>query len=409
MFYNITTSEKIKKPRQTVSPKGEHEEIVAMQEETVVSRRTLVTTHPVLEVLSNAQLAALRELWHKEKTEPGTVLFNEDDTSDEIYFILKGEVEVLKWDETHTQQYPLQTLGEGQVFGDVSYLTGASRSATVKALTPLSVIKLSRQVVREHHPEARQIEQILANHIATINITRLQVGNEEHVRNLEQQVEELGTRLEFGTFLVMTIAVFTIITLVSRYVSTTETTFDPTSLSFLFIFGSALTVPVVYFTWRHRHPARDFGLVLGDWPRSLLEVGVILLILTSLLAVFMAVDTWFFNGTLLGLDFDLDRFHFILGLIYLVSSFGQELLARGIIQGSMERLLMDERGVQTIVWSSAIFAIMHINYGFIVIAVTFLASLLFGYVYWRQKSLLGVSVLHGMLGAIGALVGVLPS
>jgi membrane protease YdiL (CAAX protease family) len=92
-----------------------------------------------------------------------------------------------------------------------------------------------------------------------------------------------------------------------------------------------------------------------------------------------------------------------------VSSFGQELLAPGIIQGSMQRLLMDEQGVRTITWSSAIFAILHINYGFIVVAVTFLAGLLFGYVYWRQKSLLGVSVLHGMLGIMAALVGILPS
>lgn len=380
-----------------------------MQPETVISRRTLVTSHPVLEVLSKPQLTALRELWHRQKIEPGTVIFNEDDTSDEIYFILKGEVEVLKWDETHAQQYRLQTLGEGQVFGDVSFLTGAPRSAMVKVLAPLSVIKLSRKVVRENHPEARQIEQVLANHIATINITRLQAGNEDHVRSLEQQVEELQTRLEFGTFLGMTIAVFTIITLVSRYVLTFDTPFDPTSLSFIFIFGSALAVPVIYFIWQHRHPPRDFGLTLGNWSHDLLEVGVILLVLTGLLAVFMAVDTWFFNGTLLGLYFDLGRFHFVAGLIYLVSSFGQELLARGIIQGSMQRLLMDERGVQTITWSSAIFAIMHINYGFIVVTVTFLASLLFGYVYWRQKSLLGVSVLHGMVGVIGALVGILPS
>ncbi|MCB9077204.1 MAG: cyclic nucleotide-binding domain-containing protein [Anaerolineaceae bacterium] len=376
---------------------------------TEIAPRTFLANHHYLDVLSTRQLLALRKLWQEQEFEAGATIFEEDEPSDEIYFLMRGQVDILKWDETRTHQYSLQTLSDNQIFGDVSFLTGAPRSATVKAVTPVKCIALSRQTLHQNHPEAAQIEQVLANHIGLINITRLRAGNEEQVHSLEKQIEQLQKRLELGTFLVMTIAVFTIITLVSRYVSTTETAFDPTSLSFLFIFGSALTVPVVYYTWRHRHPAREFGLVLGNWPHDLLEVGVILLILSGLLAVFMAVDAWFFNDTLLGLDFDIRRFHFLAGLIYLVSSFGQELLARGIIQGSMQRLLMDERGVQTITWSSAIFGIMHINYGFIVVTITFLASLLFGYVYWRQKSLLGVSVLHGMVGVIAALIGILPS
>lgn len=376
---------------------------------TQIAPRTFLASHPYLEILSPRQLLALRKLWQEQEFEAGTTIFEEDEQSDAIYFLMRGQIEIVKWDDSRTHQHQLQTLSDNEVFGDVSFLTGAPRSATVKAVTPVKCIALSRQTLHQNHPEAAQIEQVLANHIGLINITRLQAGNEEQVRSLEKQIEQLQNRLEMGTFLVMTIAVFIIITLVSRYVSTTETTFNPTSLSFLFIFGSALTVPIIYYTWRHRHPARDFGLVLGNWRRDLLEVGVILLVLSGLLAVFMAVDAWFFNGALLGLTFDLARFHFVAGLIYLGTAFGQELLARGIIQGSMQRLLMDELGLQTITWSSAIFAIMHINYGFMVVTVTFLASLLFGYVYWRQKSLLGVSVLHGMVGVVAALVGILPS
>lgn len=369
---------------------------------------TNLTVPASLSCLSDDQLIKLSHLWQEQTYPAGVMIFNEGEQSDEIYFLIRGDIAIVKWDEKHKQKHQLQVLSGEQVFGDVSFLTNAPRSAGVQAVTEVTAIKLSRKVLAQNHPEAKQIEHVLDQHIAIVNMQRLQKSNKQYVRNLEAQIADLQERLEFGGFLGMTIAVFTIIALVSRYITTADVAFDATSLNFLFVFGSALAVPVVYFIIQHRHPRKDLGLVWGDWPRGVLESLAITALIAALVAVTMWVDRQFFDNQLLGLNLDWRRFSLISAIIYWISSFGQELLARGIIQGSMQRLLRDTRGIQTIFLSSAIFAIMHINYGFVVIAITFLASLLFGYMYWRHKSLLGVTIVHGLLGVIASLVGILP-
>ncbi|MCM2277125.1 MAG: cyclic nucleotide-binding domain-containing protein [Oligoflexia bacterium] len=76
----------------------------------------------------------------------GTLLVKENDVSRKMYIIKKGKVRVFK--HYLGQRVTLAILGEGEVFGELSFFDAEPRSASVEALTDLSVIEIDGAVAR---------------------------------------------------------------------------------------------------------------------------------------------------------------------------------------------------------------------------------------------------------------------
>ncbi len=74
---------------------------------------------------------------------PGDTLVHEGDVGDEMYFLTKGQVEVLRGDPVER----LTILREGSFFGELAILTDAPRAATIRALTDVEVYALRRDGV----------------------------------------------------------------------------------------------------------------------------------------------------------------------------------------------------------------------------------------------------------------------
>ena len=90
---------------------------------------------------------------HREHFEKGETIFNHGDTGDKVYFIVKGEVGVERDGTT------LATLRDGDVFGEAALLTKQPRNATLRAITPLDAVTVSRDAFHEllgHLPSVRQ-------------------------------------------------------------------------------------------------------------------------------------------------------------------------------------------------------------------------------------------------------------
>jgi CRP-like cAMP-binding protein len=73
----------------------------------------------------------------------GEVLVHEGDVGDEMYFLTKGQVEVLRGDPPER----LTTLREGSFFGELAILKDGPRAATIRALTDVEVYALRRDGV----------------------------------------------------------------------------------------------------------------------------------------------------------------------------------------------------------------------------------------------------------------------
>ena len=106
--------------------------------------------------LPSAAIEALAAKLVSVRFESGEELLHEGARGDDAYLIRDGEVEVLHGGRT------LATLGPGAFVGEVSALTGSSRTATVRARTALSAFRLSgddvRPIVRKHADLVARLE-----------------------------------------------------------------------------------------------------------------------------------------------------------------------------------------------------------------------------------------------------------
>jgi CRP/FNR family cyclic AMP-dependent transcriptional regulator len=75
---------------------------------------------------------------------PGTVLLEEGGPLSALYLILEGTLEVRV---SQPQPRVINTLGPGQIVGEVSFVDARPPSATVAASSPTVVLRLSREVV----------------------------------------------------------------------------------------------------------------------------------------------------------------------------------------------------------------------------------------------------------------------
>ncbi len=81
--------------------------------------------------------------------ETGEDIIKIGDTGKEMYFIVRGQVEVFD-----AAGKSITTLGEGEYFGELSLLTSAPRTANIKAASACNLFVLEKtefdRVVRDH-------------------------------------------------------------------------------------------------------------------------------------------------------------------------------------------------------------------------------------------------------------------
>ncbi len=76
------------------------------------------------------------------RLEAGEIVFREGDDANAMYVVVSGEIEVLKKSKRATESR-VAVLGPGDWFGEMSIVDIQPRSATVRALAPSSLLRIS--------------------------------------------------------------------------------------------------------------------------------------------------------------------------------------------------------------------------------------------------------------------------
>lgn len=74
---------------------------------------------------------------------PNGILLNEGEESNEMYYLQSGNLAVFKRKGDHQQQ--IGTIMAGELVGEMSFLDGHPRSATVKAITDSVLVVVPRE------------------------------------------------------------------------------------------------------------------------------------------------------------------------------------------------------------------------------------------------------------------------
>lgn len=108
-----------------------------------MSVREAIAANPFFaEVLDQAEIATLARRALPVERQAGTDLISEDESGASLFIIVSGEVEVIAGDGKHGKH--IARLGPGAFFGEMSLMTGARRSATVRALTDVRMLEVTQ-------------------------------------------------------------------------------------------------------------------------------------------------------------------------------------------------------------------------------------------------------------------------
>lgn len=238
--------------------------------------------------------------------------------------------------------------------------------------------------------------------------------------SLEQKIEELHQknmslekakrlREEFSLIFVMfvfAVSVHSFLTAIINELRTREIASSDIS-----VYGT-LIVMVLFFIFagiyikKFKIPLYSFGLTTVNAKKSIKEsllLTIIMLIIMILIKWYAIINHFEYKNT------SLLEFHHanIFTLSYIIVAPLQEFLARGVIQGSVQRFLYGKYSdVLAIVTTSFLFGLFHTHYNINLGILTLILGLVWGWLYARHRTIIGISISHFILGVMAEIIGV---
>ena len=128
--------------------------------------------HPLLAHLEPAQLERIARAGEIESYNPGEPIVAEGSLGDALFLILSGQTAVHRGSQTFA------TLDGGDLFGEMSLVEPAPRSASVTAMSSTFVFRLPHDALRKLISEDAQVASVLLVQIVKTLSERLRRANE---------------------------------------------------------------------------------------------------------------------------------------------------------------------------------------------------------------------------------------
>ena len=337
---------------------------------------------------------------------PGGEIVREGDEAREVFIIQRGTVAVVKRG-AGTTDHEFARLGAGDSFGEMALLDPGSRSATVRAVDAVRILVIPIDAVVALAKERPTFVPALVG-LARLVAVRLRITNSTAVESLDRALAEERTRVAMGKFTFLLIIAYSLYTWVLGTATQVKEALGRSEL---------VTVPAIVVTagillWFMKtsgYPASFFGVTLKNWARHALEAVAFTL---PLMGVAVGIKLWMVANvpSMLGQPiFQMfatsaaggaaSTFNPWLTLAYIVFVPFQELIYRGGLQGALEHFLTGPwRAWMAILGSNIIFSAAHLYISPGLSVTAFVAGLFWGWLYSRQRGLVGVSISHVLLG-----------
>ena len=336
------------------------------------------------------------------------VLLEEGETSPALYFIESGTVEVLKQDEEEEHRFAIATLEAGDFFGEMSFVDDEPASATIRADGGVRVWRVKKERLHDEGDLGRTVYYHLVSNVTHTISERLRATNTSLTQSLREKLEAEQLRNQFGHFFIMVIMIFGVLSIGTALLAGEMSPVQEVAASWAYIL--TFLGPVVYYFNQSRDIAlSDFGFTLDRWPQQVSEGVTAAALLTF---VMIPVKAQFYAGSDALFSFRTMQSYstllfWVFFALYLPHSFLQEFLARGLIQGALHRFMAESPDWVPVVVAAFLFGIGHVHYSYGFAGVTFVTSLLFGTLYMRHRSLVGVTIMHYLAGLSAMALGII--
>lgn len=146
------------------------------------SIKTLLPKLEVFNFLEEQDYQVMEEYMFPHDYEEGSFVFKEGAHGGYMFFIVEGEVEVIK--QFDTKKHTIAKLSVGRSVGEMSLIDGSPRSATVRATTRLKLIVLKREDFMKLNEEEPAIANKVLMGIATLLSLSLRDTNNRFTEKL---------------------------------------------------------------------------------------------------------------------------------------------------------------------------------------------------------------------------------
>lgn len=326
----------------------------------------------------------------------GDTLIQKDEEQAALYLLLKGTLQVLDDNEV------IAEIGPGEFVGELGFWAKQCRSATVRAKTPCSYLKIQRELLEKTGVGAEALIQLDKN-IVEIFTHRLKTTNHAYSGSLKKQLDIEKQKNLFGSTFIIISLIMSMSSLVSYYIKESP---DFLTHSLPFVWGYLLCVATpsfLYYAYK-KIPLSAMGLNRNNLKMTIRDTIVIGLLLSATILTL----PWLCQR--LNLNIGLTSFspaRIFIMCSYFFHSIIQEILARGILLQSLMNFFGEKKKWIALVIASFFFSIIHLYLGIIAVITTFIAGLIFGAIYIRHRNIYGVSILHAILGSLAFGVGLL--
>jgi len=358
--------------------------------------------------LTPAEWKFVRSTMQEIHLNKGDILFSEGSEADEVYFLEKGSLNVIK------DQHVLAVIPAGLWVGEIAALdVDKVRTASIYAKESSTLLMLSLPKFKkatQGQPELYlKVVLILSRNMAN----RLRETSITTIQSIQKQLELSRTRNVMGQFLCNILLALGFFFYILKMLSISK--LNPADSSYVSI---PLILFLSYFIYnimkKSGYPPSSYGFTTKNWKKATIEnlwmtVGLCLFFLS--LKIF--VRFLFPELTSKPLFVFQTLIHAHLGFFtWFIMTFGysllapvQEIMARGCLQGSLMKFLVGKHKTRfAIVLSNLIFSTLHLQLSLEVAVYSFIIGCCWGWLYARNQTLIGVSISHVLFGLWGFVI-----
>lgn len=127
--------------------------------------RAKLEEFPLLQQADEETLQWLKGQLKFASAEKGEVLIHKGDASEHLYFLFRGQVNIVDFDQEGNATW-IATIEPGQIFGELGLILNESRSADAVAQTAVEFARLPRQAAMRLLTENPTVAKYMLRHLA---------------------------------------------------------------------------------------------------------------------------------------------------------------------------------------------------------------------------------------------------
>ncbi len=369
----------------------------------------------MLRGLSAEQLAGLEAVCSDHVFAPGIDILSEGASDPFVHILMDGTAHLSKRSVDGTSMQ-MGSFGSGDVVGELKLVHPSSSSASVIASSEVRTVAIDIAAFEQSTTLTAARATVIAN-VGAVLAERLRATTTQTADALKRELDESRRREHAGRFSVAVCAGLAIYQLATAALLAVPQANLPAAGIMSLTFLVLAIPPTITALKASPFPLESYGLTLRDGSRV---VGQALLWTLPVLLLMVGFKMWgmtalsvmaahkLFDPAATFSDgvFDLKLYVLYL-LIYLIHTPLQEYVARAVFQGTLQHFIPNRRGGinwAAILISNLVFAAVHSLYGIIFCIGAFLPGLFWGWLFARQKSVLGAIASHIAIGVMGLFI-----